>query len=227
MAFNLDKNDSTGSSKKFDLSKSSAPTSTGTEQEKSKPKTWLFMLPLLLIAGIAAWYFLSKPGVQSESTVTATTDTGSTVASTAPTNQNSIAATNETAGTTTANPAAVQNNVAVPSTNINNSTPATFTKGSHAISNVNPSLVKNIIAFLQKNPTSVIQVNGYASSEGELAVNQIISQSRADAFKSYLVSKGIAAGRINASGKGISDPVSSNDTEEGRIKNRRVQIVFQ
>lgn len=87
--------------------------------------------------------------------------------------------------------------------------------------------MSEVISFLEKNPTAVITVNGYASSEGEPAFNQRISQLRADAFKSYLVSKGVDASRINANGKGIDNPVSSNDTENGRIKNRRVEILFQ
>lgn len=238
MPFNLDKNDSTDSSKKFDLSKSPAPIA-GTEQKKSKSNAWLFVLPLLLATGIAIWYFLSKPGRHNESPVTAAAGTDSTTAGTVPTNQSTIAAVpadttaaveNETGGKTTAaitTPTAVQKDIAAPGARLNNSMPATFAKGSHAIGNIDQTVVNDIIAFLEKNTSSMVHINGYASSEGELAFNQRISQSRADAFKSYLIAKGIAAVRVSATGKGISDPISTNDTEEGRIKNRRVQIVFQ
>jgi outer membrane protein OmpA-like peptidoglycan-associated protein len=69
-------------------------------------------------------------------------------------------------------------------------------------------------------------VNGYASSDGTLAINQIVSQARADAFKEYLVSRSVAANRIIAEGKGIENPVASNETNSGRKKNRRVEITI-
>lgn len=240
MAFNLNKNEGADPSKKFDLSKSSSPTTTGAEQEKSRSKTWLFALPVLLVAGIAAWYFLSNPGPHKENSIAAATAIDSNTANIASGDQNKVTTSpadtpadvkKENAGSSTIAATNSGNAVGTPgnttNTSFNNKVPATFAKGSNSISNLDRSLVKDIIAFLEKNPAAVITVNGYASSEGDPAVNQQISRSRADAFKSYLVSKGITAGRINAAGKGIDNPISSNDTEEGRIKNRRVEISFQ
>ncbi|HMK04155.1 MAG TPA: OmpA family protein [Ferruginibacter sp.] len=248
MAFNLNKNEGANSSSKFDLSKDNPSTIAGAEQGKRRSKAWPFVIAGLLVAGIAAWYFSSSSGPHTENTTAtiATADsnvaktnssdqtevtqtTGDTVAIMKPENTN-IASTTEKTANIAAQPVN-DNNAGQPttisSTGLNNKTPATFAKGSNAINNLDQSLVKDIITFLQKNSGSVINVHGYASSEGNLAVNQQISQLRADAFKSYLVSKGIAAARINATGKGIGNPIGSNDTEEGRIKNRRVEIVFQ
>ena len=246
MAFNLDKNDGAKSSTKFDLSKSDAPATTGTTQEKHRSKTWLFVLPALLAAGIAAWYFLSNSRGDNKNDIAAitATDSNPNTVNLAAGEQNkattSIGDTlsdvkKENAGSSTTASASNSNAVATPpntssaATNpgFNNKVPATFGKGSNSISKLDRSLLKEIISFLEKNPAAVITVNGYASSEGDLAFNHHISRSRADAFKSYLVSKGIDASRINAYGKGIDNPVSSNDTEEGRIKNRRVEILFQ
>ena len=101
-----------------------------------------------------------------------------------------------------------------------------FAQGSAVFSTIDQSLVKRVLSYLTKNPDASVQVNGYASSDGSLAINHVISQSRADAFKQLLVSKHIAESRINASGKGIEDPVASNATSAGRKKNRRIEITL-
>lgn len=107
-----------------------------------------------------------------------------------------------------------------------NRVPASFKSGSAVLSNVDKNLVQKIANMLTKNPSSLITINGYASSEGDAAGNQQLSQSRADAFKSYLISKGISGNRITAEGKGITNPIASNESESGRKKNRRVEIIL-
>lgn len=109
---------------------------------------------------------------------------------------------------------------------LNNKIPATFAQGSSSFKRVDQSLIKRVISYLAKNPDASINVNGYASSDGSLEINQTISQARADAFKKYLVSKNVAESRVVASGKGIENPIASNDTNAGRKKNRRVEIVL-
>lgn len=229
MAFNLNKNEAGNPSTKFDLSKSGSPAGADATPGKSKSKTWLFALAGLLVAGIAAWYFMTGSGAQNESGNTAATATDSNAASIAPGDQNTIAASFEDSSTMAAGNR--DNPVAKPGNNtaaaINNSVPATFAKGSNSISALNGAVVKGILAFLEKNPGSVITVHGYASSEGDVAVNQAISQARADAFKKYLLSKGISSSRVHAIGKGVDNPIASNDTEAGRTKNRRVEISLQ
>ncbi len=249
MAFNLNKNERADPSTKFDLSKANSPAAVAPQDKKNRSKTGVFALLGLLAIGAGAWFFLSRSSASSdkENAVIATTTVNRDSANVPGMVQNDAAVTTadtlKQAPTVTAEasnaPAATSSNAATDAGNgnnnpgrtsaagFNNSVPATFAKGSTSISNLDLQLVNDLIAFLQKNPAAVIHVNGYASSEGELAINQQISLSRADAFKSYLVSKGISANRIAAAGKGIENPIGSNDSEEGRMKNRRIEVSIQ
>jgi OOP family OmpA-OmpF porin len=73
-------------------------------------------------------------------------------------------------------------------------------------------------------PELTITVEGHTDSRGDENYNQSLSERRAQSTKDYLVNKGVAADRITVAGKGETDPVASNDTEEGRAQNRRVVI---
>ena len=110
---------------------------------------------------------------------------------------------------------------------ISNQMPATFNTGSAILISINKTVVNDIIKQLKANPSAVLTVNGYASSEGDKAINESLSQKRAEAFRNYLNSKGISKERINAIGKGIENPIASNETENGRRKNRRVETQLQ
>ena len=70
-----------------------------------------------------------------------------------------------------------------------------------------------------------IVVEGYTDSVGSEANNMKLSQDRANAVRSFLVSKGLPSDKLSAVGKGKSNPVASNDTADGRANNRRVEIV--
>ncbi|NDU86096.1 MAG: OmpA family protein, partial [Ferrovum sp.] len=71
-----------------------------------------------------------------------------------------------------------------------------------------------------------VKIAGYTDSIGSAKYNLKLSEKRADAVKSYLVSKGIPASRIHTEGHGLNDPVASNKTREGRAQNRRAEIWF-
>lgn len=70
-------------------------------------------------------------------------------------------------------------------------------------------------------------VEGHTDNQGTDAVNQVLSQKRADAVRDYLIVHGVAAASISAVGKGASTPVADNKTIEGRAMNRRVEIVVE
>jgi OOP family OmpA-OmpF porin len=81
--------------------------------------------------------------------------------------------------------------------------------------------------FIQDYKNSNIQsvtATGYTDSIGSDAYNKKLSLKRAQAVKAYLVSKGINKNLITIEGLGKSNPVAPNTTEQGRAKNRRVEI---
>lgn len=78
--------------------------------------------------------------------------------------------------------------------------------------------------YLLKNRKLTIMLWGHTDSVGQASDNQILSQERAEAVKSFLVRKGVAPGRIEARGMGESQPLTTNETVEGRQRNRRTEI---
>ncbi len=84
-----------------------------------------------------------------------------------------------------------------------------------------PTLDK-LSSVLRENGGKVT-VNGYASSEGTAAYNLKLSKDRANSVKTYLVNSGVNSNQVVTRGHGEANPIASNDTEEGRIQNRRVE----
>jgi outer membrane protein OmpA-like peptidoglycan-associated protein len=82
-------------------------------------------------------------------------------------------------------------------------------------------------ALAKSDPDSKIQVAGYTDSQGGQTYNMELSQHRAEAVRTYLVSHGVASDRISAQGFGPSQPIADNNSAEGRADNRRVEIVVQ
>jgi OOP family OmpA-OmpF porin len=70
----------------------------------------------------------------------------------------------------------------------------------------------------------VVIAVGHTDSTGNVELNQKLSVARADAVKNHLVSKGIEKNRVYTEGKGDKQPVADNKTNEGRAKNRRVEV---
>lgn len=81
-----------------------------------------------------------------------------------------------------------------------------------------------LIEALKKEQSFSVKLEGHTDSKGDEAANQDLSEKRASSAKKYLTSKGIAEKRIQTQGFGESSPVDTNETEEGRSKNRRVEI---
>ncbi len=89
------------------------------------------------------------------------------------------------------------------------------------------SLLHQIADVMRNNPQlTKISVEGFASSEGDPQHNKDLSNARAASVMDYLVKKEhIDAGRLTSKGWGADKPIASNDTEEGREKNRRVEFL--
>ncbi len=91
----------------------------------------------------------------------------------------------------------------------------------------NRAVLDILVNVLVKYPSVALYVTAHSDSVGSDSYNMKLSQLRADSIKSYLVEKGISDKVIVASGLGESRPVLSNDTAEGRMHNRRVEIVLK
>jgi outer membrane protein OmpA-like peptidoglycan-associated protein len=86
--------------------------------------------------------------------------------------------------------------------------------------------LNRVVKLLKDNPDMNIEVSGNTDATGNEAKNLTLSQNRADAVKSYLVSQGIESKRIKSVGNGQSKPVADNATEDGRKLNRRVEFTI-
>jgi len=79
-------------------------------------------------------------------------------------------------------------------------------------------------SILKENSSVRVSVEGHTDSVGTDAYNQALSLRRANAVKAYLVKQGVSADRLQVRGLGESTPVASNDTNDGRAQNRRVEL---
>ena len=100
----------------------------------------------------------------------------------------------------------------------------TFETG-RAVLQLESFTVLNIVAqSLVANPAIRIEIAGYTDGTGSAATNLRLSQARAEVVRAYMVSKGVAPGRMVARGYGASNPIAVNTTVEGRAQNRRVEL---
>lgn len=102
-----------------------------------------------------------------------------------------------------------------------------FATGSAAIE---PRLRPILDAFangLAAQPQMIVRVVGHTDSTGSDAVNDPLSLRRAGSVRDYLSDRGVSASRIEVAGRGSREPVATNDTPEGRAKNRRVEIFLR
>jgi outer membrane protein OmpA-like peptidoglycan-associated protein len=81
-----------------------------------------------------------------------------------------------------------------------------------------------VFAFLQRFPDIRIEVGGHTSREGSYAVNQRLSEARAKSVYNYLIRKGILPERVTYRGYNYSQSIEDENTEVGRMLNRRVEI---
>jgi outer membrane protein OmpA-like peptidoglycan-associated protein len=81
------------------------------------------------------------------------------------------------------------------------------------------------VSLMKSNPKMQVEIAGYTDAKGSDAYNIDLSQRRATSVRDYLVKHGIEKNRITAKGYGKEQPIASNDTDEGRAENRRVEFV--
>lgn len=77
---------------------------------------------------------------------------------------------------------------------------------------------------LRNNPNTEVRIVGHTDSTGSDAINNPLSLDRAESTRNYLTSRGVSGARIHVEGRGSREPIASNDSVDGRARNRRVEI---
>jgi len=85
-------------------------------------------------------------------------------------------------------------------------------------------ILDEVVAILANNPNLKVEIEGHTDKSGSLEFNQQLSENRAKAIMEYFIKEGINTKRLSAKGFGPSQPLYTNDTSEGRAKNRRVEL---
>ncbi len=99
----------------------------------------------------------------------------------------------------------------------------TFDTGKATIRDESFAQLDNVAEFMTLRKNARIEISGHTDNVGNPKANKTLSQKRADACREYLMIKGVEEDRIQAVGYGDERPIASNDTEEGRQKNRRIE----
>ena len=102
-----------------------------------------------------------------------------------------------------------------------------FDVGSAAIKPQLRAVLDPFATSLQGDPSAQITIVGHTDSTGSDALNNKLSIERADSVRDYIVTRGVAAGRVATAGRGDREPVADNNTDAGRAKNRRVEIFLR
>ncbi len=89
------------------------------------------------------------------------------------------------------------------------------------------AMLTPIVGYLVSHPDRSVKISGYTDNAGSEQHNLTLSKRRADVVAEYLVGNGIDANRLETFGLGSEKPIASNTTDEGRRKNRRVELLIQ
>jgi hypothetical protein len=102
-----------------------------------------------------------------------------------------------------------------------------FEKGNSNLLAESSVVLDSLVTLLRSNPAMEIQLRGHTDNSGTFPALKRLSEKRVAVISSYLQNKGIRRQRISGMGLGSSQPVSANDTEENKKKNRRVEILLK
>jgi outer membrane protein OmpA-like peptidoglycan-associated protein len=100
-----------------------------------------------------------------------------------------------------------------------------FSSGSSTISAKSYMILDEVVNSLKGYPEVNLTVQGYTDSVGKESTNLRLSQERAESVMNYLIGKGIERNRLKSVGFGELNPIASNNTKDGRAKNRRIELV--
>lgn len=99
-----------------------------------------------------------------------------------------------------------------------------FATGKSEILQKSFPMLDKLVDYLKRKPATKIRIEGHTDNQGSVELNSGLSERRAKTVLDYLVQKGIAAERIEAIGKGSTQPIADNSTPEGRAQNRRTEV---
>lgn len=100
-----------------------------------------------------------------------------------------------------------------------------FQSGSSTIPHESEAMLEQAATAIKSAPAgSVFEIGGHTDNHGNSAANMRLSQQRADSVRHFLIEKGVNADSLVARGYGDSNPVASNDNQDGRFKNRRIEF---
>jgi outer membrane protein OmpA-like peptidoglycan-associated protein len=103
----------------------------------------------------------------------------------------------------------------------------TFETDSAGLTPDSADQIAQLATVLKAYPSVNVSVEGHTDNTGDPAVNKKLSEDRAASVKAALINQGLPADQVTSVGWGAEKPVASNDTEEGKVKNRRVEITLQ
>ena len=101
-----------------------------------------------------------------------------------------------------------------------------FESGSANLTPMGLGILDDMAAALRRIGDKPVLITGHTDNVGNSTANLALSNERAEAVKQYLIGRNIDATRLSTTGKGDSDPIASNDNEEGRTRNRRIEFTL-
>ena len=102
-----------------------------------------------------------------------------------------------------------------------------FETGTTTLTPDSTATVDSLVAIMKCFPSTQVQLDGYTDNTGDAAANKKLSLDRANAVKDLLVKDGVEESRMTTQGFGQDNPIAPNDTEEGKAKNRRLELVVE
>ena len=102
-----------------------------------------------------------------------------------------------------------------------------FGTGSAQPTDESIEIIRDLATILKAYPQANVRLEGYTDNTGDPAANRELSQQRAESIKALLVQNGVDESHIDTAGFGSDNPIASNETEAGRLSNRRTELVVQ
>ena len=100
-----------------------------------------------------------------------------------------------------------------------------FDTGKASLKPDSDTVLSEIVKMMQQNPGLKLKIEGHTDNLGTAASNQVLSQKRSESVVAWLAAHGVDASRLTATGRGQTVPIGDNSTDDGRAKNRRVELV--